>query len=54
MSAYAMQERDKIPKEVPDESSNLWVYRLSDEERLMLAAFVFMQSGVTKPSARKR
>jgi hypothetical protein len=51
MSAYARQVQDNPPEEGSDGASNLGIYRLSDDERLKMAAIAFMRFGVTKPTS---
>ena len=48
MSAYAIHAHDAA--RVGDVSEPAWILRLSEEERLMLSAFTFMEFGVTKPT----
>jgi hypothetical protein len=51
MSAYANQVQDNPPEDGSDARLNLGMYRLSDDERLKMAAVAFMRFGVTKPTS---
>ena len=51
MSAYARQVQDNPPENASDAVSNPGMYRMSDDERLAMAAFVFMRFGATKPTS---
>jgi hypothetical protein len=51
MSTYAKQVRDNPPEDGFDAGANLGIFHLSDDERLKMAAIVFMRFGVAKPTS---
>jgi hypothetical protein len=51
MSAYANQVQDNPPESESDAASILGIRRLSDADRLKMAAIVFVHFGATKPTS---